>query len=185
MSGDIDHDPRHSLFVRTASVVGDLDSPFYDEERDRDVWNEASAVGFQVFLWGLPLVAAGSLWILGAPALLPTGLVLALWVAAGAVVLAYARRFGVDPNARTPLVAGRRAMFLTVLGLLGTGLVRGALDLEVTGRSPATSLVRGLGQGMAVAAAVLSLVILALLVRDRLRSRAAPVDRGRDRHGPS
>lgn len=70
-------------------------------------------------------------------------------------------------------------MFLTVLGLLGTGLVQGALDLEAAGNSPATSLMRGLGQGMAVAAAVLSLMIVALLVRDRLRSRTDRADRGR------
>ena len=173
MSGDLDHDPRRSRFVRAASVVGDLGSPFYDEERDRDVWNEASAVGFQVFLWGLPLVAAASLWILGAGALLPVGLLLALWAAGGGVVLAYARRFGVDPNARTPLIAGRRAMFLAVLGLLGTGVVRAALDLEVAGSSPATSFLRGMGQGAAGAAAVLCLLVVALLVRDRLRSRGS------------
>lgn len=168
---EADPDPRRSRFIRTASVVGDLDSPFYDEERDRDIWNEASAVGFQVFLWGVPLVATASLWIVGAPALLPTGLLLALWVGAGAVVLAYARRFEVDPNARSPLIAGRRAMFLAVMGLLGTGMIRGALDLETTGTSPASSFVRGMGQGMAGAAAVLSLLLVALLIRDRMHSR--------------
>lgn len=46
MTDDLDHDPRRSWFVRAAAVVGDLDSPFSAEERDRDVWNEASAVGF-------------------------------------------------------------------------------------------------------------------------------------------
>lgn len=171
MSGDLDLDPRRSRFVRAASVVGDLDSPFYDEERDRDVWNEASAVGFQVLLWGVPLVATVSLWIRGAAALLTVGLLLALWIAATAVVVAYTRRFEVDPNARSPLVAGRRAMFLAVMGLLGTGLVRAALDLEVTGSSPATSFMRGMGQGMAGAAAVLSLLLVVLLVRDRIRAR--------------
>jgi hypothetical protein len=170
VTDDLNHDPRRSRLVRAASVVGDLDSPFYDEERDRDVWNEASAVGFQVLPWGVPLVAAASLWIVGAAALLPVGLLLALLVAAVAVVLAYARRFGVDPNAWTPLIAGRRAMLVAVLGLLGTGLVRGALDLEVAGASPATSFIRGMGQGMAATAAALSLLLVVLL-RDRLRSR--------------
>jgi hypothetical protein len=171
VTGDLDRDPRRSRFVRAASVVADLNSPFYDEERDRDVWNEASAVGFQVLLWGVPLAAAAALWIGRAAALLPVGLILAVWFAAVVLVLTYARRFEVDPNARTPLIAGRRAMFLAVLGLLGTGVVRGALDLEVAGVSRAASFIRGMGQGMAATAAALALLLVWLLVRDRLRSR--------------
>lgn len=171
MTGDPENDPRNSRFVRAASVVGDLDSPFYAEERDRDVWNEASAVGFQVLLWGIPLVAAAALWISGVAALLPAGLVLALWLTAALVVLAYADRFGVDPNERTPLIAGRRAMFAAVLGVLGTGVVRAALDLETAGGSAATSFLRGMGQGMAATAVVLCLLLLVLVVRDARRSR--------------
>jgi len=177
MNDDLDHDPRRDRFLRTASMVADLDSPFYDEERDRDVWNEASAVGFQVLVWGVPLVAAASLWITGAPGLLPVGLLLTLWIAACVMVLRYARRFEVDPNARVPLIAGRRAMFLAMFGLLGTGVVRAALDLEVAGSSPASSLLRGMGQGMAVTAATLSLLLVVLLVRDRLRARRRPTHR--------
>ena len=164
-------DPPRSRFERAAALVGDLDSPFYDEERDRDVWNEASAVGFQVLLWGIPLVAAASLWAVGAGALLPVGLLLALWVGAGVAVMAYARRFGVDPSSRTPVVGGRRAMFVAVVALLGTGVARGALDLEAAADTAAASFVKGMGQGMAGTAAVLCLLLVVLLVRDRLRSR--------------
>lgn len=171
MTDDLDPDPRRSRFVRAASVVGDLDSPFYDEERDRDVWNEASAIGFQMLLWGVPLVAAASLWIVGAAALVPIGLLLALWTAAGVVVLSYAQRFGVDPNNRTSLIGGRHAMFYAVLGLLGTGVVRAGLDLELVGSSPGASFIPGMGQGMTVSAVVLCLLLVVLLVRDRLRSR--------------
>ncbi len=32
-----------SLFVRAAAAVGDLGNPFYDEERQREVWNEAAS----------------------------------------------------------------------------------------------------------------------------------------------
>ena len=55
-------------FLRTAERIGDLGSPFYREERQRDVWNEASAVGFQVLLWLLPLAAVASVWMGGAGA---------------------------------------------------------------------------------------------------------------------
>lgn len=171
MTDDLDRDPGRSRFVRAASVLGDFDSPFYDEERDRDVWNEASAVGFQVLIWGLPLVAAASLWIVGAAALLPVGLLIAVWVIAAHVVLSYARRFGVDPTSRTSLIGGRYAMFYAVLGLLGTGVVRAGLDLEVVGSSPAASVIRGMGQGKTATAFALCLLLVVLLVPERLRSR--------------
>ncbi|KQU61057.1 hypothetical protein ASG84_00465 [Rhodococcus sp. Leaf278] len=40
-----------SAFIKTMRIIGDLDDEFYDDERQRDVWNEASAIGFQLFLW--------------------------------------------------------------------------------------------------------------------------------------
>ena len=61
-----------SLCDRAAKVVGDLDHPFYEEERQRDVWNEASAVGFQTVLWGAMASACGMVWIGCAP-LIPAG----------------------------------------------------------------------------------------------------------------
>lgn len=45
--------PDDGFFDRVTARIGDLDDPFYAEERDRDVWNEASAVGFQLLLWVL------------------------------------------------------------------------------------------------------------------------------------
>ncbi len=39
-----------SWIVRSAELIGDLGNPFYAEERQRDVWNEASAVGLQLLL---------------------------------------------------------------------------------------------------------------------------------------
>ena len=40
-----------SAFVKAARFVGDLDDEFYADELQRDIWNEASAVGFQALLW--------------------------------------------------------------------------------------------------------------------------------------
>ena len=48
---------NESRFLRWARVVADFGSPFYREERQRDVWNEASALGFQAGVW-LTLLAA-------------------------------------------------------------------------------------------------------------------------------
>lgn len=54
-----------SAFITAMRVVGDLDDEFYRDENQRDVWNEASAVGYQLFLW-VGLVAAAILpWAAG------------------------------------------------------------------------------------------------------------------------
>lgn len=164
-------DPRQSRFVRAASVVGDLDSSFYDEERDRDIWNEASAVGFQALLWGIPLACAVALWIVGAEAFIPVACMLVIWGIAAGVVLRYATRFGVDPGARAPLIGGRRLLFGVVLGLLGTGVLRAALDLEVTGNSFSSSFLRGMGQGAAFAGAVLLVILIVRVIIERTRAQ--------------
>ena len=46
--------------MRAAAVIGDLSNPFHREERQRDAWNEASAVGLQVLL-ALSFLAAYTL----------------------------------------------------------------------------------------------------------------------------
>lgn len=60
-----DETERDGWFVRAAAAVGDLGNPFYREERRRDVWNEASAVGFQLMLWLGLAAAAAMIWIAG------------------------------------------------------------------------------------------------------------------------
>lgn len=59
-------DPRESVFVRLAAGVGDLGNPFYREEPQRDVWNEASAVGMQLTLWAGMAAATVMVWLGGA-----------------------------------------------------------------------------------------------------------------------
>lgn len=82
-------------FVRAAGVVGDLANPFYREERQRDVWNEAGAVGLQVVLWLGLGAAAAMAWFGGAPALPYAVAVLGVLGAAAWVSVLYAGRLGV------------------------------------------------------------------------------------------
>jgi hypothetical protein len=107
-----------SRFVRWAAVVGDLGSPFFEEERQRDVWNEASQVGFQVMLWLNMLGAAAALWI-GGEAAFPYALAMLLVAGAGSLVtLTYAQRLGVVPVAWRWLSKGGRLVAVVVLVLL-------------------------------------------------------------------
>ena len=65
----VDANRSRNWFVRAAAVIGDLSNPFYAEERQRDVWNEASAVALQVLLFLNLLGATAAVWIVGADAL--------------------------------------------------------------------------------------------------------------------
>lgn len=120
-----------SWFVRTAAVIGDFGNPFYDEERRRDVWNEASAVGLQVVLWTGLVAAAVVVWVLGAPAVpYALGLLAVLGVAC-IVTIAYARALGVEIDDPKRLSRLRVIPYVAVLIALVVGIVRsGALSLS-------------------------------------------------------
>ncbi|WP_235681172.1 DUF2029 domain-containing protein [Tomitella gaofuii] len=76
--------------------VGDLDDEFYDDEYQRDVWNEASAVGFQAYQLCLLAAAAVLPWAAGrVGAWIALGLLIC-WVVVGGAVQGYAKRRGVD-----------------------------------------------------------------------------------------
>jgi hypothetical protein len=66
---DVETGNRYGWFLRAAGAIGDLGNPFYREERQRDVWNEASAVGFQATLMLSLAAATAMVWIGGASGL--------------------------------------------------------------------------------------------------------------------
>ncbi|MCX6477635.1 DUF2029 domain-containing protein, partial [Rhodococcus sp. (in: high G+C Gram-positive bacteria)] len=85
-----------STMMKAMRFVGDLDDDFYKDERQRDVWNEASAVGFQFAYW-ITLIAAAILpWVAGRTgAWISLGLVIG-WFVCSMVVLRYAQAHDVD-----------------------------------------------------------------------------------------
>lgn len=102
--------PRRDWFVRAAAGIGDFGNPFYAEERQRDVWNEASAFGLQLLLWLSMLTATISVWVFGAPAV-PYALSLLALVSVAAIATAsYAARLGV-----TDSTALKRAQMLRIV----------------------------------------------------------------------
>jgi hypothetical protein len=167
-------DPPPDRFERLAATIGDLDSPFYDEERDRDVWNEASAVGFQAMLWSLPIVAAAALWLGGASALPYVSALLVPWLLGATITLAYAHRRSVDPGAVEVLTAGRvrMAWFGVVLVALSGGYLWASAQL--TSGSSLDSFVRGATQGGALGALAMLVVAAVLVVRGARRHRGTP-----------
>ena len=136
---DVENVDQDGWFVKASGMVGDLGNPFYREERQRDVWNEASAVGLQLVLW-LGLAAATAMVWLGGPPALPYALaVLAVLGAASGVSVLYAHKLGVRMDdagrvLRLRLVPYGVLLVLFLVGAMraappsgfGAGLVRGA-----------------------------------------------------------
>lgn len=130
---------RNGWFLRVAAAIGDLGSSFYDEERQRDVWNEASAVGLQVVLL-LGLAAAGAMvWIGGAAALPYAFTVFAILGAASGVSVLYAQKLGVGADS---VRAGLR-LRLVPYGVLLVAFLAGAVR-----HAPSNGFGAGLAAGV-------------------------------------
>jgi len=161
MSGSRHATTSRDWFVRAAEIIGDLGSPFYREERQRDVWNEASAVGFQLMLW-LSLVAATvAVWVVGAPALPYAQAGLGIVGVAALVTIAYAQRLGVTMRG-ADVSWSRLLPYVAVVGLLVAGMLRAQPERD--GFSGGFATGAGVGSGIALA------VIVVLALRDRRRS---------------
>ena len=110
-----------SAFTKAARFVGDLDDDFYADELQRDIWNEASAVGFQSLLWIGMIVGAVLPFAAGVTgAWVALGIFVALTAVAN-VVLAYARARGIDMYTSQELRRARIALAGVLLFLTGGG----------------------------------------------------------------
>lgn len=162
--GDKHGASRDGWFVRAAALVGDLGNPFYGEERQRDVWNEASAVGLQLVLWlGLAAAAAMS-WLGGAPVLPYAVLLLIVLGTASWVTVLYARRLGVHGDEAGRVLRLRLLPYGALLVLFLAGALRAA---------PPDGFGAGFAQGMLAGSAL----AVAALAWSGLRARRRQPDR--------
>lgn len=114
---------RASRFMRAARSVGDLNNSFFAEERQRDVWNEASAVGFQMMLW-LGLIAADlMIWIGGRDGLPYALATFAVPGIASVVTLSYAQRLGVDAARQSRVRRPSTIAYVVLLASFVIGIV--------------------------------------------------------------
>lgn len=173
---------KDSPFMRFASAGADFGDPFYSEERQRDVWNEASAFGFQLLLWGALLLSTVMLWFGGRDALPYAYGLLAVTGLASALTIGYARRLGVDAAARKfrSQNPSRLVLLVLVLVVLVLGLVRSALlSLSGDAGTPMSgSTLAGLVTGALIALATM----LVLARRAEQRARRAETDTAHHGH---
>ncbi len=161
---------KRTPFMRFASAVADFGDPFYAEERQRDVWNEASAFGFQFLLWGGLALSAAMLWI-GGSASLPYVEALLIMVGLGsAMTIGYARRLGVTAWGNVSVNRTRYVLLGLVLLALVVGLVRAVLS-ETGGSADASTLA-----GAAVGAGTVVLVAVLIAWRARRQGRQHATD---------
>jgi protein-S-isoprenylcysteine O-methyltransferase Ste14 len=123
-------DAHHSQnrFVRAAAAIGDLSNPFYREERQRDVWNEASAVAFQVLIWLHLAAATAVVWFVGADAMPYVYALIAMIGLASWIAILYAASLGVRVDSRTRMARGRLIPVLVLVVLLVVGMIRAQVD---------------------------------------------------------
>lgn len=140
----VEPDHSHNWFVRAATVIGDLSNPFYREERQRDVWNEASAVALQVILWLSLLAATAAVWVIGADALPYVNAMMAIVGIASWIAILYAWSLGV--NVETSRIRWpRMALLIVVVVLLLTGMAHAsALGAVIDDWSSVAGMVTGI-----------------------------------------
>jgi hypothetical protein len=149
---------RGGWFETAAGWIGDLGHPFYDEERQRDVWNEASAVGLQLTLWLGLATATAMVWLGGAPALPYAATVMVVLGVAGGVTVLYASRHGVRLDDPRGILRLRLLPYAALLLAYFVGVMRVA---------PSDGFFGGFVQGMVLGSAL----GLAWLVGSAVRAR--------------
>lgn len=107
-------------FTRIMRKVGDLDDEFYDDERQRDVWNEASAVGFQLFYWAALIGAAVLPWVAGTAGAWTAAAIIGVSTLISYLTLAYSGVRGVNLYTAAKLwrLRGGVATALVSIGLI-------------------------------------------------------------------
>lgn len=123
---------KRSAFMRFAAGVADFGDPFYAEERQRDVWNEASAFGFQLMLWGTLSLGTVMLWVGGHESLPCAASVIGLGGLAAALTVGYAGRLGVTAAGNWSVNRRRYVALAVLLLALAGGLVRALAEADST-----------------------------------------------------
>lgn len=153
-----------SAVDRSFRWIGDLDHEFYDDERQRFIWYEASTIAFQFFLFANVATAGAMFWIGGSQAL-PYGLaVFAVQAVAAIMAINYAEANYAEYMPKPSDLSSRRnVLYGTLVLFAGSGLIRALLDIEATSDgSSSGSFISGAAQG--VIAGIISMPIVIGLV---------------------
>lgn len=150
--------------------IGDLDHPFYNDERQRFVWYEASAIGLQMLLMLQFIVGGLTLLIVGGGAWGWVMLAIAPTLITALVIVGYASSKGAPYFAASSDLKRSRGIFGGAIGLLW---VAGAIRAGIGSGDDVTwdlSTIAGFITGIVV---VSLLVVAVFYVANRLQERQA------------
>ena len=150
----VDANRSHNWFVRAAAAIGDLSNPFYAEERQRDVWNEASAVALQVLLCLNLLAATAAVWIVGADALPYVYALLAMIGIASWIAILYSWSLGVHVEDRKWVPRRRKIAVLVLAVVLAAGMLRAQTGHVLADWSTVAGMITGAAAVVVLFAAV-------------------------------
>jgi hypothetical protein len=150
----VDTNRSGNWFVRAAAVIGDLSNPFYAEERQRDVWNEASAVALQVLLCLNLLAATAAVWIVGADALPYVYALLAMIGIASWIAILYSWSLGVHVEDKKWISRRRKLPVLVIAVVLAAGMLHAQTGHLLADWSSIAGMVTGAATVLVLFAAV-------------------------------
>ena len=158
--------------------VGDLDHPFYSDERNRYVWYEASAIAFQLLFLSSYFVAGLVLWIGGSAALPYTLAMFAPTMVTAVVFQTYLKRNSAEYWPGKNDLFRRRGQLAIVAGVfLLTGLIRASTELGGDGAGGLDSFLGGISGGMIAGLLVGPLAAVAVIVyRGRQQAKLDDAD---------
>ena len=115
--------------TRVLRWIGDLDHPFYDEERQRFVWYESAAIGFQLILVLQLAISSIAILVLGFESLPAVVLGIAPALIVAVIVTGYAQNRGAQYFPRVSDVKRTRGLLgFALLGLYLLAMLRLAFD---------------------------------------------------------
>lgn len=132
--------------------IGDLDHPFYEDERNRFIWYEAQAIGFQFMGLASYFAAAISLLIGGSGAIPYAAAMMAPFIVSAVVLKAYVVRRGADYWPQSMDFRRSRGMaVLAIMALLFIGFGRAFIETDGGISGIAGMLTGGVSAGVAIA----------------------------------
>lgn len=119
---------------RAMRWIGDLDHPFYSDERQRYVWYEASAIGFQLFVLIQILMIGGAMVVIGRASLPYLMFVFPPFVVGTLVAEFYARKHNAPYLIRwSDMRRSRGLLALGIAGLYLAGVLRITFERDAAG----------------------------------------------------
>jgi len=170
---------------RALRWVGCLDHPFYNDERQRFIWYEASTIAFQLSLMVNLAVLAAMAWIGGTDALPYIWPMFVAHNAVAIVAVVYAKRKSAEYTPTLDeLRTSRQSAYTVLLAILAAGLVRAHWALRDSGGEEASGFFGGFGEGVTWGIILLPVAIIVgmvigyvmMIVNERRELAETPLD---------